>query len=260
MTLAALVAQVGHASVPLLDPRALDELRRFVASLDVDLGDGFYASANDPDRGRAEAVDEEVRRRLAPHLARVLPDHTAFLGSLLAKPARTGAQISLHQDLSYTDERTTRTVIAWIPLCDVDASSGALAVVPGSARWATGSRPSGGASLPTDAVQDHLAPLAELVPLAAGDALFYDPATIHGSPANSGPAERIALGVALKPKGSQLVHVHLDEADRAVAYAVDEAFYSRQGLRNRPVGYPELPLWAPTVQADELAQRCGVPT
>ena len=249
------LGEIGFATEPLLDRDQLGALRRIYEDLGVDPGLGFFASSNDLERDRAAEADALVRAEILEPLQRVLPHHEAFLTSFLVKGAGSGARIEFHQDLSYTDERSSRSVVVWIPLDDVDAATGALAVVPGSHRWATGSRPGGLDELPTAGFQDDFARRAVSVDVPAGTAVAYDPALVHGSRAISLPRPRIAVGAALARSGEPLVHVHADADGGATAYRVDTEYHLRRGLRNRPVGYDTVPLWSDTVAPGEFAAR-----
>ena len=251
----AALGEIGFATEPLLDREPLGALRRIYEDLGVDPGLGFFASSNDLDRDRASEADGLVRAEILEPLQRALPDHEVFLTSFLVKGSEAGARIDFHQDLSYTDERSSRSVVVWIPLEDVHAATGALAVVPGSHRWATGSRPGGLDELPTVGFQDAFARHAVSVDVPAGTAVAYDPALVHGSRAISLPRPRIAVGAALACSGEPLVHVHADADGGATSYRVDAEYHLRQGLRNRPVGYDILPLWSHTVTSDEFAAR-----
>jgi len=249
----------GFATAPLLPAEAIAALREIYESLGLDEQHGFFASSNDLEGPAAGAVAEQITGILAPALERLLPDHEPFLASFLTKGREQGSAVSFHQDLTYTDERVHRTTLLWIPLCDVDARNGAMAVVPGSHRWTDGCRPGGARPLPTDAFQEEFAGLARVVPLRAGEALLYDAALVHGSGSNPTSEDRPAVGVALAPRDAGLVHVHLDDDGGLTAWSVDADFYTHQGLWSRPEGYPATEVWGPPVDEDALsaALRCA---
>jgi ectoine hydroxylase-related dioxygenase (phytanoyl-CoA dioxygenase family) len=131
--------------------------------------------------------------------------------------------------------------------------------VPGSHRWTDGPRASGCTPLPTEAFQADFAPRAVTVPLAAGEALVYDPGLVHGSPPNPTGAARVAVGVALAPEGAPLVHVHQRAPGAYCAYQVDVAYHLDQGLMHEPRGYPEVPVWGRVVVEDDIARALAIP-
>jgi ectoine hydroxylase-related dioxygenase (phytanoyl-CoA dioxygenase family) len=246
------LAADGFVVSELLDDDLLEALRDRYEQFALDPGHPFFASSNHLDGPDARRVDLELRSLLEPVVAAALPGHRSFLASFLTKGARTGARIDLHQDLTYTDERRARTILVWIPLCDVDSSNGALEVVPGSHLWSCGSRPGGADRSPTAGLQDELTGLVASVPLRAGTAVVYDAAIVHGSPPNRSDHPRAAVGLAVVPADADLVHVHVDADGSPNAYLVDDAYYTEQGLANEPRGYPEIGLWAPPVEEAEL--------
>ncbi len=256
------LADQGFATAPFLAPEAVEELRAVVGSLALEEDHGFFASSNDLDGPTAREIGERVLAAVGPALAEVLPDHEPFLASFLTKGRGAGSSISFHQDLTYTDERRHRTTLVWVPLCDVDARNGAMAVVPGSHRWTDGCRPGGPLPLPTEAHQEALAERSVVVPLRAGEALLYDAGLVHGSGPNPTDSPRPAVGVALAPRGAELVHVHRDEDGGLTAWSVDADFYTLQSLWSRPEGYPRRPPWASACSEDDLRralERTRVP-
>lgn len=245
--------QSGFTTVHLLPPDTVAELRGHLDRLELDASHGFFASSNDLEGATARSVADRITELAAPHLRRFLPDHEPFLASFLSKGRDHGSAVSFHQDLTYTDERHARTIVAWIPLCDVDARNGAVAVVPGSHRWTTGCRAGGRQPLPTEPHQDALTAMAQVMPLAAGDALLYDAALVHGSDANPTDAGRPAVGIALAPRGAPLVHVHRADDGALTAWSVDADFYTLQSLWSRPEGYPATEVWGAAVDESAIA-------
>ncbi|MFZ4434461.1 MAG: phytanoyl-CoA dioxygenase family protein [Microthrixaceae bacterium] len=243
----------GFTSRPFLGASVVDQLLELVAELDLAPDHDFFASSNDLDGAAAQRVAARITSLVTPALADLLPDHDLFLASVLTKGRGPGSRVSFHQDLTYTDERHHRATLLWVPLCDVDARNGALAVIPGSHRWTDGCRPGGLDPLPTEPHQDTLARLARVVPLRAGDALLYDAATVHGSGINTGTEPRPAIGLATVPRGAELVHVHRDD-DGVTAWTVDPSFYTLQSLWHRPAGQIERAPWADPVSEEHIAR------
>ncbi len=243
----------GYTTSELLPAEVVADLQDLLVGLGVEDRHGFFASSNDLDGEAAAAIAQRIVELVSPHLARLLPGHEPFLASFLTKGHERGSAVSFHQDLTYTDERHDRTVVAWIPLCDVDARNGAMAVLPGSHLWTDGCRPGGPRPLPTEAFQEELAGLARVVPLRAGEALLYDAALAHGSGPNPTAEGRPAVGVALAPRDAGLVHVHVDDDGGLTAWSVDADYYTHQSLWSRPEGYPATEVWGPPVDEDALS-------
>lgn len=242
----------GFAVVDLpdfFDPLAL---RAMFDRLEVPAERGFFASCNDAERRIARDVDLALKHAVAPLARTFLPGQVPFLASFVSKGALHGGPMDFHQDLTYVDERLHRTTMIWIPLVDVDERSGALEIVPGSHRWSSKLRAGGTGPLPTADLQAELREMAETVPARVGTAVLFDNAVIHGSAPNQAAHVRPAAAVAFAPRGVELLHVHRDEGAPAAAFCVDEAFFTTQTFRARPVGYREIPLWGDLLTPADL--------
>lgn len=244
----------GVAVVSLLDPPTVAKLADRFAELGRPVDEPFFASSNDLDRTDARALDLEIKGLVAEQLSAVLPGWTPFLAGFICKGA-DGPAVDFHQDLTYCDERRARAIVAWIPLVDVDSNSGALLVVAGSHRWTTGIRPGGTLPAPTLEHQDAFAALAETVDLAAGSALLWDAATVHGSSPNTTGHSRAAVAVALVRNEVPLVHFHATEqSPDAAGFDIGEEFFTTQEFRARPAGYPNRQPWTDPVRTADFVE------
>lgn len=119
---------------------------------------------------------------------------------LFYKPPRHPGVVAWHQDFSYwTRTLPMRHVTVHIALDDTTLDNGCLHYVPGSHRWPLLAPVSFGRDM--EAFRDFLpAELRERfrpvpVPLAAGQASFHHPLTVHGSYENRTPGPRRAAVV-----------------------------------------------------------------
>ena len=103
---------------------------------------------------------------------------------MLVKPPEQGAPFPMHQDHPYFPHERHSLVAASVHLDDTDEANGCLHVVPGSHRL--GPLEARGDSKTLDC------PLESGVacPAAAGDVLFFNYLTIHGSGVNRSPRTR----------------------------------------------------------------------
>ena len=227
-------------------------LRDVARSLEPTEDFDFFASCNDAPRPVAREVDLRLKALVAPVVSALLVDHTPFLAAIVCKAGRVGGSMDLHQDLTYLDERSYRSVMAWIPLVDVREDSGALEFVPGSHRWSDAIRPSGTAELATAPLQDRLVERARLQPASGGDVIFFDNGVIHGSTANRSPVVRPAVAVAFVPRAASLKVGFREEGGPLEAFRIDEAFFTTQPFRSRPQGYRELEPWVEALRPEDL--------
>jgi phytanoyl-CoA hydroxylase len=97
---------------------------------------------------------------------------------MLVKPPEKGAPFPMHQDYPYFPHERHTMLAASIHLDDTDEENGCLHVVPGSHRL--------GPLEPTGESNNLDTPLEEgtPVPCSAGDVLFFNYLTIHGSGVN----------------------------------------------------------------------------
>jgi phytanoyl-CoA hydroxylase len=100
---------------------------------------------------------------------------------MLVKPPEQGASFALHQDHPYFPHERHSVLAASIHLDDADEENGCLRVIPGSHRL--GPLEAHGPSKTVDA-DEFPFDRAEPVPARAGDVLFFNYLTIHGSGPN----------------------------------------------------------------------------
>ena len=242
----------GYLTMPLLGGAARDRLRAHFDRLALPDDHGFHATSANNTREVARAVDQLLKAELGPLLEDVLPDHEPFLAAFISKGARHGVTVDYHQDWTYTDEREHRCTLFWIPLVDTNDANGALRAVPGSHRWTTGLRASGGTHA-TDPLQSEIDRHAVTVEVEAGSAFVYDPALVHGSPPNATDHLRPAAAIALAPRRAPLVHFNVDDAGELRGWRIDESHFTLQPFASQPVNAEPIDPWDALVTTDELA-------
>jgi hypothetical protein len=238
----------GFTTVPLLGATELADLRTAVEGLDIDPSDPYFVSSVHGSRDLSRAVDAELKRRLAPRLAELMPGYEPFMAAVISKGAG-GGRVGLHPDWTYADERRHRTRLFWMPLDDTSEANGAMVTVPSSHRSLCGLRGSGAFPSPVEHIEDDLwAGHVETVPLVAGEAVVWDAALLHGSWPNTSTSPRPAAVIALAPADATLVHFHIDPGGRLAGRTVDEAWFTADPYGTLPEGYPALEPWDGPVQ------------
>lgn len=118
---------------------------------------------------------------------------------LFYKPARKGGVVAWHQDYSYwTRTQPIAHLTCWCALDAATAENGCLQYIPGSHQWGLLPKPviagdlHGIKSFLNDAQQEALAHPV-LAPVAAGEAIFHHPLTLHGSGENKSDQPRRAF-------------------------------------------------------------------
>lgn len=244
----------GYLTIPLLDRDTVRRLRNRFERLDLPIDHGFHATSANNTRQTAQAVDAHLKAVLGPVLRPLVSDHDPFLAAFISKGARAGVAVDYHQDWTYTDERRHRAILFWIPLVDTTDANGALCVVPGSHRWTTGLRASGG-SHATGPLQPSFATQSVMVELEAGYAFVYDPALVHGSLPNATAHARPAAAIALVPRAAPLVHFHVDTADHLSGWLINGSHFTTQPFGSCPQQSPPIEPWDRLVSTRDLAEH-----
>ncbi len=245
------VTDDGYLTFPLLDARAVSELRAAFDALDMPRTHGFHATSAHGDRATAVEVDGFLKRALGRALAERLPGHEPFLAAFISKGADAGVKVDYHQDWTYTDERSHRSILLWIPLVDTSDENGGLRVLPGSHRWTDGLRPSGAAN-PLNDLEGPLDAGATAVPVPAGHAFTYDPGLVHGSGPNPTGEQRVVAAIALAPAGAPLVHFHVDADGGLTGWAIDASHYTVAPFGSRPEGCAPVVPWTRAVETADF--------
>ena len=126
---------------------------------------------------------------------------------LFIKPPEKGSPFPMHQDYPYFPHERHTMLAAVIHFDDAPLEKGCIRVVPGShTRGALEHNPQGGFHLPFDQY-----PLESSVPCPAkaGDVLFFNYLTIHGSGVNISQEARTTLLVQMRdPEDKPTVNTH----------------------------------------------------
>lgn len=240
----------GFVTVPLLTSGVIDDLLELHEQVEHDVAIGFHVTSVNAPRSVARSVDERIKRLVGPLLEAVLEDRRPFLAALITKAPGSGP-VEFHQDLTHTDERVHRTVLAWIPLVDTDERNGTMSVVPGSHRWTTGIRPHT-VELPTAKHQQRFAEHAVPLELHAGTALLYDAALVHGSAANTSTVDRPAVAVALAPLDAQLLLFTQRSGSALRGYRCEATDFTARPFGSPPIGAERVEPWNSAVSSKDF--------
>jgi ectoine hydroxylase-related dioxygenase (phytanoyl-CoA dioxygenase family) len=182
------------------DTREVEEMR---AAIDRILAD-VEGTANDQNH-RWSAADKDTmlkgfhnvqyhdaaftRAAAHPRMVEVLtqligPDVQLHHTKMLVKPPEQGAPFPMHQDYPYFPHERHTVVAASVHLDDADEENGCLRVVPGSHRLGP-LEPTGESNTLDTPLEDGTP-----VPAAAGDVLFFNYLTVHGSGLNTSTRTR----------------------------------------------------------------------
>ena len=155
---------------------------------------------------------------------------------VFCKPPRCGGPVAWHQDYSYwTRTGPMNHLTCWIALDDSDKENGCLHYIPGSHRWSLLPMPQIAGSfdaISSDLTEQQKDQLQAPVPveIAAGEACFHHPLTLHGSEGNRSDRPRRAMVINVMLDGTRSL------SDEPLLEGVDPI------PKGRPVGGQFFPL------------------
>lgn len=226
---------------------------------------GFSTSVEIVDEAYRTKVHSWLTRRFGERSSQLFVDHDMNLTAVAVKWPGEGGEKPIHQDWTFSDEQRFRAVNVWVPLVHTDRSNGSLAVLPRSHVVLDRLRPA--PSFPAG-YHDPLADLSmgdlDIVELRAGQAIAFDLALVHGSPANQGSEPRCVVAANFLPrKAGARYHYCCDAAWTIDRYTVtDMSFFTRFDFRARPTELhleSEVPFHATPISSEELLRRCRSP-
>ncbi len=122
----------------------------------------------------------------------------------IVKKSGLQTTFKVHQDWNVVDETTYQSVNVWVPLHDVDQSTGALWILKGSHRINRKIRGAGYLFPDYSNYTNDLEKVAISVKLKAGEAIVFYHSVIHGSPPNLSNESRKAACFSVIPKKAPL--------------------------------------------------------
>lgn len=131
------------------------------------------------------------------------PNLQLFHDQALFKPAHCGGPVFWHQDNAYWKCVPANLVSVWMTLDDVDASNGAMHVIPGSHLQSVAHDPSSEAGLLLDLKDSVDAAKAVVIELPAGGAMLHHCQTLHYTPPNHTDRQRRAVIVHFMTPGTR---------------------------------------------------------
>lgn len=244
----------GYCVIDGVPDPVLEQLSAHVGTRDGN-PEAFRTTARDGDPAERIRLDRELKRILEPLVHDLIsPDMSAFMGAFLVKPPREEAWLPVHQDLTYTDEKTYRSYAAWVPLNDVGDENGGISLIPGSHLWLNHTRAGGPTGSPDlTRLQERLVEACHSVPVPRGSMLAWDSATFHGSTPNRSTAPRPVAALSFAPRQAELRYFHRTQDGVLNGYRIDGNFLDQErpfGLP--PQGYPSAGAWEQIMETEDV--------
>ncbi len=226
----------GYVVVPGLAADAVPELTAIYEDMlgSIEPSDPYFGC---PMTGTNFLADRDLRIRISdrigevvwPRVAAALDDHRFVGAGFRVKQTGPQSLLCLHQDPTMVDEERDWSMNFIVPLVDTTRDNGALRLIPGSHEYLPKVRSMNLNDRHADRAAEELVETIELVPMRAGDTIFYLNSILHGSGANMTDVHRpLVLGTLLSPGAAMTLYFRKHEQPTLVErYEVPDDFFAK---------------------------------
>ena len=188
----------GYARYGNVGTEVLNEIIELNQKLSIPdyFGCGFNVGMNTDKKDLRKLMQDELTKIISPITDKLLNDFKPYTASFLNKLPRNDCFVIAHQDFSYTDENEYPSFMCFIPLVDTTMKNAALGFIPKSHLFYDDIRAFPFPGVPTAITEnsDDLMPYFDIIEMKAGDMVFFNHNTIHGSFGNYSNVPRPAVG------------------------------------------------------------------
>lgn len=168
-------------------------------------GCGYNCGMNSDKPDLRRIMQDEISRIIQPFTNELLDNYEPYTATYVNKMPGETCFIAAHQDFTYAQEPEFTSFMCFIPLVDTTVHNAALGFIPKSHLFYDKIR-----AFPHDksAVTENeirLMAYLEIQDLKAGEIVFFNQNTIHGSFANYSNAERPAVSVSFVKTGEKIL-------------------------------------------------------
>jgi hypothetical protein len=249
----------GYVKIKLLNTGQIEMLTQLYLELTLDkTPDGFFSTVGENTKMK-KSMHQHFEQPFSNLWSSVLFDYKPVFSNFITKKT-ANSKMAYHQDWSFIDESTGKSSLnIWCPLVDTFHENGNLAVIPGSHYLKHLLRTSNSYYSPYQPYQDYFKDLALELPTAAGEAVIYDNALMHGSTPNLCETNRLTSSILAIPKEESIVIHHIsEEKDIITLYKVNDDYL----LNSNPFAevpaeefiYKQIPFVPPVDPLGELKQ------
>jgi hypothetical protein len=222
----------GYIVFDVLEKSLVEQLRKYYYEKLNFSNDGlFKVGLYHESKQQVLEMKEFIKDVCIPSISKYLGDTRFVTASYVVKFPSPNGIVPVHQDWSFVDdEKNYYSATCWIPLVDVKMNNGAIGIIQESNNYFDNIRPSPSRYL-KNVLTEHgndIFPYLKLIEMTAGQALFFNNSTFHGSPPNNSEDVRLAVGLSFTHRDAKIVHYYLNplkEGKTALKYDVDEDFF-----------------------------------
>jgi hypothetical protein len=199
--------QKGYVFIPsLLDCKAIDTLLTLYTKFQDEYSGPFHSSHFSTNTAYKRQVHDLISGTISPLAAPYLNDFIPLWGNFMVKNPDPDFSMDLHADWTYVNELQYRSLAIWVPLVDVDVENGCFGVIEGSQKVVNTIR----GPLIRQSTREYESEweknYGKFFLMKAGDAILYDHALLHYSPANKTNKVRPALNLSMVPASAECRH------------------------------------------------------
>lgn len=234
--------EFGYITQQVLNADDIQRLLQIFKSLNPEIGNQFYSTIDSKNLEYRKKVDKLVGEVLADKVTGYFIDYSPLIFNFIVKDPGGNSEVQLHTDDTHVDESKFQSVNIWCPLVDTTKENGALYVLPGSHRLYY---PPRGFGLPYPYNEFHsvVKPRMQLVPLKAGEAVFYNNKLMHCSEPNTTNTSRPAVITAMLPnEAAKIIHFRTDALPehKVEVFELSKEFYLNFDRTKRPEKFKSL--------------------
>jgi hypothetical protein len=237
--------KIGCVVLPSVNESAIDELEVLFRTTDGEqrTKQGWYNSSHDKQLDANLIISRGICDIFQTCLGPNLPSYRATVGAFLVKRGSQNGEVIPHADWAMLDECQGISISAFIPLCDLDSTTGWVTVIPGSHKLVELNRGyAPGRNVGWAGLEALMMQYAQPIRLKRGAVLLFDHRLVHYSPApTQDDVERIVANCSFLPERQPALHFSECLFDRWGSiyrvHQVDESFYLDPNRRLHPAGY-----------------------
>ncbi|CAK9249919.1 unnamed protein product [Sphagnum jensenii] len=232
----------GYFTRQLLSDADISYLLEVFKSLNPRIEKEFYSTIDSTDLDYRRQVDERIGKRISDIVTAYFINYSPLIFNFIVKEPGGDSEVFMHMDDTHVDETRYQSVNVWCPLVDTTPANGALFVMPGSHTLAYPPR-GFGIPYPYSEFHELVKPRMEMVPLKAGEAIFYNNKLMHRSDPNHSNASRPAIIMAMLPdEADRIIHFHMPDMpeNKVEVFELSKEFYLNFDRNKRPEGFKSL--------------------
>jgi hypothetical protein len=202
----------------------------FHPTIDARMHGGYYFSIF----GQGKRYMTEIREKFSPIIQPLLDtyfvNYKVLSIILQIKGTAENSHVGIHQDLTTVDEQNYHASTVWIPLNPSIELNGGVRFLKGSQNVFRGFRAHTADHYQFQELEDFIYKNSISYPTELGQALVFDPGTIHFSPPNFSNEPRLSIAVSIVHDEAPIIMGYVDKENDPLTmevYDVPDDFYYR---------------------------------